>query len=88
MTQQHQAKSRTPKQRLFFGNPKLRRMGETYSLDKEQMKIYLRCSDDPNYFIDNFVQIVTQDEGRVGRSRCGSIKRNSSRYVTRTIESF
>jgi hypothetical protein len=53
------------KQRLFFGDPMLRRAGDKYQLTKEQMKIYLKCADDPVYFIDHFVKIITIDEGLV-----------------------
>jgi Terminase large subunit, T4likevirus-type, N-terminal/Terminase RNaseH-like domain len=52
-----------PKQRLFFGDPLVRRGGEVFNLTKEQLKTYLKCADDPIYFIDNFVKIITIDEG-------------------------
>jgi hypothetical protein len=60
-----EADKKAPKQRFYFANPKLRKAGEKYALTADQVKIYLKCVDDPIYFIDNFVKIVTIDEGLV-----------------------
>lgn len=51
--------------RGYLSNPRLRRAGQVLSLTKEQAKEYFKCSENPIYFIENFVKIITIDEGLV-----------------------
>jgi len=46
----------------YMNNPRIRPLGETISLTKEQMKEYIKCANKPEYFIENYVKIVTIDE--------------------------
>ena len=47
----------------YLGNPNLKKANVPVDFDKEQIEHYLKCADDPIYFIKNFMQIVTVDEG-------------------------
>ena len=47
----------------YLGNPNLKKANVPVDFDKEQIEYYLKCADDPIYFIKNFMQIVTVDEG-------------------------
>lgn len=47
----------------YHGNPNLKNIGYEHSFTKEQLKEYVKCKDDPIYFIENYVQIITLDRG-------------------------
>lgn len=49
----------------YLGNPKLKRVGQVIQFTKEQQEEFFRCSDDPVYFIKNYVKIVNVDKGLV-----------------------
>lgn len=49
-----------------MGSPRLKRTGQTLQLNAEQVEEYIRCANDPIYFIQNYVKIITLDHGFVG----------------------
>lgn len=49
----------------YLGNPKLRDFGQHVEYTVEQEEEIIRCRKDYIYFIENYVQIVTQDQGRI-----------------------
>ena len=55
----------TAKQDGYMGNPNLKPTGVEMEFTKDQVKEYIRCSQDPVYFIRNYVKIVSLDEGLV-----------------------
>jgi len=55
----------TLKQDGYMGNPNLKPTGVEMEFTKEQVKEYIKCSQDPVYFIRNYVKIVSLDEGLV-----------------------
>ena len=55
----------TAKQDGYMGNPNLKPTGVDMEFTKEQVKEYIKCSQDPVYFIRNYVKIVSLDEGLV-----------------------
>ena len=48
---------------MFQGNPNLRAVNEPHSLTMDQVKEYVKCSQDPIYFIENYVKIDTLWQG-------------------------
>ena len=55
----------TTKKRGYLGNANLKPAGIEINYNKVQVKEYLKCSHDPNYFIKQYVKIVSLDEGLV-----------------------
>jgi hypothetical protein len=55
----------TDKKGGYLGNPNLKPAGVGIEFTKEQVQEYLKCSQDPIYFIKNYVRIVSLDEGLV-----------------------
>ena len=51
----------------YLGNPNLKKANVTVEFTKEQIQEYQKCMDDPIYFIENYMQIVSLDEGLVPR---------------------
>jgi hypothetical protein len=47
----------------YHGNPNLKSIGHKHDFTQEQIKEYLKCQDDPIYFIENYCHIVTLDSG-------------------------
>src|SRR5690606_7678285 len=47
----------------FMGNPLLRPSGAAIPMTPEQVDEYVKCSEDPIYFIKNYVKIISLDEG-------------------------
>ena len=50
---------------IYLGNPNLKRSNVAQNFTKEQVAEFLRCAGDPAYFIREYVQIVSLDEGLV-----------------------
>ena len=48
---------------VYLGNPLLKRANTPIEFTKEQIEEYIKCKDDPVYFAQNYVQIVTLDHG-------------------------
>ena len=49
----------------YLGNPNLKRANVQQEWTKKQLFEYKRCMEDPLYFIQNYVKIVSLDEGLV-----------------------
>lgn len=49
----------------YLGNPNLKRIGMTQQMTAEQVEEFIRCSQDPNYFIERYVKIISLDKGFV-----------------------
>lgn len=49
----------------YLGNPKLKRINTTQQLTNQQVDEYIKCANDPVYFIENYVKIITLDKGFV-----------------------
>jgi len=49
----------------YLGNINLKPSGVKVQYTQEQVEEYLKCSQDPIYFIKNYIQIVSLDEGLV-----------------------
>jgi len=52
-------------QSVYLGNPNLKRANVAQSWTKEELKEYQRCMADPQYFVENYIMIVSLDEGLV-----------------------
>ena len=49
----------------YLGNPNLKKANVTQNWTKEELLEYQKCMDSPQYFIENYVKIVSLDEGLV-----------------------
>ena len=49
----------------YLGNPNLKRANVQQEWTKKQLQEYARCNDDPLYFIQTYVRIVSLDEGLI-----------------------
>jgi hypothetical protein len=47
----------------YLGNPNLKEIATPIEFTKEQVEEYIKCSQDPVYFIKKYVKIVTLDKG-------------------------
>jgi hypothetical protein len=50
---------------VYLGNPNLKKINTTIEFTEEQILEFLRCKEDPIYFANNYVKIVSLDEGLV-----------------------
>ena len=49
----------------YLGNPKLKRVNMAMQLTEDQVREYVKCAENPEYFIENYVKIITLDKGFV-----------------------
>jgi hypothetical protein len=49
----------------YLGNPNLKKVNTPVEFSKEEILEYQKCSTDPIYFMENYVRIVSLDEGLV-----------------------
>jgi hypothetical protein len=49
----------------YLGNERLKRVGVEISFTEEQLREIIKCTEDPVYFIRNYVKIVNVDKGLV-----------------------
>ena len=49
----------------YLGNPLLKAAGVEQQFTQEEIKEYIKCSQDPIFFIKNYIQIVSLDKGLV-----------------------
>jgi len=49
----------------YLGNPNLKKANVAQNWSKEELVEYQKCMDSPQYFIENYVKIVSLDEGLV-----------------------
>ena len=52
-------------QTVYLGNPNLKRANVDQEWTKEEIEEYAKCMKDPIYFIQNYIKIVSIDEGLV-----------------------
>ena len=52
-------------QNQYLGNPNLKKANTAVEFTKDNIKEYHKCAENPLYFIKNYVQIVSLDEGLV-----------------------
>jgi hypothetical protein len=50
---------------IYLGNPNLKRQNVEIDYTEEQIKEYVKCRDDPIYFIRNYIHIVNLDKGLI-----------------------
>ena len=50
---------------MYLGNPQLKKSNVKLNFTKEQIEEYIKCSDDPEYFIINYCYIETLDHGLI-----------------------
>ena len=55
----------TTKKQGYLGNENLKPAGIDIEYTKEQVEEYLKCSQDPAYFIQKYIKVVSLDEGLV-----------------------
>ena len=48
---------------VYLGNPNLKKANVAQNFSKEEISEYLKCADDPVYFIREYIKIVSLDEG-------------------------
>ncbi len=51
--------------KIYLGNPNLKKANVPIEFTEEQIKEFLLCKDDPVYFAKNYIKIVSLDEGLV-----------------------
>lgn len=49
----------------YNSNPKLKNIGVNQSFTKDQLVEYMKCQEDPIYFIENYCKIISLDHGLV-----------------------
>jgi hypothetical protein len=49
----------------YLGNPRLKRVNMSMQLTEDQVREYVKCAEDPVYFIENYVKVVMLDKGFV-----------------------
>ena len=49
----------------YLGNPNLKKANVQQEWTKKQLQEYKRCMDDPQYFVEKYIMIVSLDEGLV-----------------------
>ena len=55
----------TAKKDGYLGNPNLKPVGVQQQFTPEQVKEYIKCSQDPTYFVEKYVRIVAVDKGLI-----------------------
>ena len=49
----------------YLGNTLVKRAGIETQYTQQEMQEYMKCSEDPTHFIENYTQIISLDEGMV-----------------------
>jgi len=52
-------------QGVYLGNPNLKRANVSQEWTKKEVEEYSKCMNDPQYFVENYIMIVSLDEGLV-----------------------
>ena len=50
---------------VYLGNPNLKKANTPIEFTKENIQEFMKCKDDPVYFANNYIKIVSLDEGLV-----------------------
>ena len=48
---------------VYLGNPNLKKANTPIEFTQEQVLEFMKCKDDPVYFANNYIKIVSLDEG-------------------------
>jgi len=54
-----------PHDDIYLGNPLLKRANVDIQFTPDQIKEFIKCKDDPVYFANNYIKIVSVDEGLI-----------------------
>ena len=49
----------------YLGNTLIKKAGVETQYTKEELAEYMKCSQDPIHFIENYTQIISLDEGMI-----------------------
>ena len=49
----------------YKANPLLKQRGVTFDFTKDQVKEVIKCSKDPEYFLNKYIKVISLDEGIV-----------------------
>ncbi len=49
----------------YLGNPNLKKANVPTNFTPDQVQEYIKCSEDPVYFIRTYIQIVSLDRGLI-----------------------
>ena len=49
----------------YLGNPNLKKVNTPVEFTEEQIVEFQKCEKDPLYFMENYIQIVSLDEGLI-----------------------
>ena len=49
----------------YLGNPNLKPAGTPHNFTEKQLEEFVKCSGDPEYFIENYIKVVHVDLGIV-----------------------
>ncbi len=52
----------------YLGNPHLKKVNMSLQLTEDEVREYVKCAEDPIYFIERYVKIITLDKGFVNIS--------------------
>ncbi|QBP06164.1 terminase large subunit [Synechococcus phage S-B68] len=47
----------------YKGNPALKGRGEQHEFTPDQVKEFIKCSQDPEYFLTNYIKVISLDDG-------------------------
>ena len=50
---------------FYQANPNLKAIGVNLQYTKEQIEEYIKCKEDPIYFIKNYIKIISLDKGLI-----------------------
>ena len=50
---------------VYLGNPSLKNVGQKIEWTEDSLAEYLKCKEDPEHFIQNYVKIIHVDHGLV-----------------------
>ena len=50
---------------FYLNNPNLKRANVAYDFKKEEIEEYMKCAEDPLYFIETYVKIINVDRGLI-----------------------
>ena len=57
---------------VYLGNPNLKKANTPIEFTQENIIEFLKCKDDPVYFANNYIKIVSLDEGLVNPVKSGT----------------
>ena len=71
----------------YLGNPNLKKANVPVEFTKEQIQEYQKCMDDPVYFIQEYMKIVSLDEGLVPL-KCMTFKKRLYKHFMTIVLQF